>query len=755
MPRYEISAPDGTRWEITAPDGATESEVLAYAKEQWAAGQSKKQSEPQAGVQPPEKAPYAATLDERQAKRMELKSRLQTLEQQIQELEAARSAVQMEDYSQLDQSIAALRREQKALVDEIKRTGVGSTGRMVGSTIGGVLGGVTGAVAGSAIAPVKGTLAGAMAGSAAGTALGSGLGTAWDLSRADPVTEEEAKEFIRSNVIEDVIWDVGGNIVLVGAGKVLKLARTPGLADRLRKEIGKETVEARAAIAAKMRDAATKEAFDPYSQVPGREAVEEARNAAARETAVRELSDRARGVVPTEGQVRGKAGFKERVVRALQADKFDDTDAALEQAAKGMHEDFVRPYGQPDRHELGQLVLRQAQSVEDAVKKRTGPVFEAAKAAGVEVDFTPVVKRLEAALAEDTASANRVLKPAERKDLEGLLQALLRKQEEIIPILGPGGKPGQSTPSIKLSAGGAFDFISGNKGRLRDASIVEKPGRYYAAVLNDLNELADKQALDAIQQVGGRGLKEALLGARSDYRNMIASVYDGAVQQALNKRPEDVGRLFWQNGNVTEVQDLQKLIKLGLEEKTITRQQALALNDGMMRGFLAEAVPDLKAAAKWSDTLKSNPLKADTFAALQSAPGMEKLGDGMRVLEQAAQVALTKNEKLTYTGAGYISNLPARVTIGLTFGFISTPAAALFGAVEGWSMLMAKALSTKNQGMFKNALVVLRASASDNPKTAAAARPAAIALVKWIKSLNDPELESKFDFGEGQPQGEQ
>lgn len=37
MPRYEITAPDGTRWEVNAPDGASQQEVLAYAQKQWAA----------------------------------------------------------------------------------------------------------------------------------------------------------------------------------------------------------------------------------------------------------------------------------------------------------------------------------------------------------------------------------------------------------------------------------------------------------------------------------------------------------------------------------------------------------------------------------------------------------------------------------------------------------------------------------------------------------------------------------------------
>lgn len=37
MPQYEVTSPDGKTWEVNAPEGATQEQVLAYAKQQWAA----------------------------------------------------------------------------------------------------------------------------------------------------------------------------------------------------------------------------------------------------------------------------------------------------------------------------------------------------------------------------------------------------------------------------------------------------------------------------------------------------------------------------------------------------------------------------------------------------------------------------------------------------------------------------------------------------------------------------------------------
>ena len=40
MPRYEITAPDGSRYEVTAPEGASEQDVLSYAESQFQPAQA-------------------------------------------------------------------------------------------------------------------------------------------------------------------------------------------------------------------------------------------------------------------------------------------------------------------------------------------------------------------------------------------------------------------------------------------------------------------------------------------------------------------------------------------------------------------------------------------------------------------------------------------------------------------------------------------------------------------------------------------
>lgn len=55
MPKYQITAPDGTKWEVNAPNGASQAEVLAYAKSQWEQKQATQpaiEPEPQAPAGP-------------------------------------------------------------------------------------------------------------------------------------------------------------------------------------------------------------------------------------------------------------------------------------------------------------------------------------------------------------------------------------------------------------------------------------------------------------------------------------------------------------------------------------------------------------------------------------------------------------------------------------------------------------------------------------------------------------------------------
>jgi hypothetical protein len=698
-------------------------------------------------------APKYLPLEERQAARARLQQRADIHARQIQQFEELLTTLPEDAQGGVRDTIAELRLQQKALNDEIERTGVGIKGRMIGSTVGSVGASLAAAIPTALVTKnPKLTAAAGVAASGLGTAAGAYLGTKYDLARAQPVTEEEATQFIKDSVIEDVIWDVGGNILLLGATGAFKMATNPALKARLMRELENVKIGKRIGIADKQRDAAAKELFNLTSRVPGAQAGEEAAAAQARVTAVEELTSRGRGALPTEGQITGQPKLAEKVARSMRADDFEAQQQALQAGARNMREELITPRGQPSREQLGLLVQKLAEAVERAVKNRTRPVFEAARRANITVDTAPIVQRIEAILQEDAGSVERLLKPTERADLQKTLN-ILTGGGNIGPL------PGTGVPATKaLSAAGAMDFISGNKAKMRAITADGVPSRYYQKVMEEINTLADDGFTTAI---GGKqsALATALDAARNDYREMMGSVFDGAVQDALKRNPEDVGRLFWQNGNVTEVKQFQDLLRLGLREKTLTKDQVQSLNEAMVRGFLSDAVPDLNKAAKWSDTLKGDVKRAETYRTLLAQPGMAPLEEGMRVLEQAAKIATRSNSDMAFSGSGLISNMPARVAIGIGLGYVSLPTAAAFIGAEVWARMMATALARGDKGAFMQMQAVLRASTTGNQKALAGVRPALVNLTKWAKEngfekdIADAEAEAeKFTEQQTTPQ---
>lgn len=693
--------------------------------------------------------PNVTTLEERQEKRAQLQSKLDLLKRQIQELEDVRGGLQPQDYKPLDEAVAGLRREQKTLEAQIERTGVGSTWRNVGATVGGVGGGLGGTAIGAALGNPATAVAGGVAGSAVGTGVGSAVGTMMDVRAAEPITEDEAKRLILNSAVTDVIWDLGGSVGFIVGGKLLKLATTPGLKERLSKLITQQKGDKLAGIARKAGETAQRTAMsaDPSDQYLIKEATEDAKNAFAREKAVEEINKRAPTFSLTPGQVADKPGFTEFAARTMHPNQFEEQGKAIHRATRSLRDETIEPTGTWARPTLGDTVLNQTKAIERAVKGRTGPVFEAAKRANVMVDFAPVVKRIEEALAENADAAGAQLTKTERGFLQDMLARLTKGEEDDIyaGIVQIGPKDAKDT-TIKMSAGGALNYASALKGHVRDKIDATQLSERFTTVLKDLANISDNQAKDAIGQLQGGALRDALEAARKDYREMATGIFDGNVQRVLGKDPEKIGDIIYATGNVTAVRQFRDMVEMGVREGTITRDGARELNEQMLRGFLREAVPNVKAAAKFSETLNGNVKLKETYEELLGITGTQQLADGMRVLEQAAQMALKKNSDLSFSGSGLLSNLAARTFIGVGLGYISLPTAGVFATAEAWSRLMATSLARNDKGLYRNILIVLRASSTDNPKLMAAARPAAVAVAKAVTQMGDADLESQFNM---------
>lgn len=665
-------------------------------------------------------APAPRTLEDRQAERTALEQRADRIQELIQ---------QLEEQGQDETVIAPLRQELRNLHAQAKRTGVGSTGRNVGATIGGVLGALGGGAAGSLAGPV-GIVAGGVAGSAAGTAAGSALGTKWwDLAQAEPVTADEASQLLRDHVVEDVVWDVAGNALFFVGGKALKVALNPEIRRRLMTEVADL---ARGKVGAKLKraaDEATEALFDATRTTTGRQALESATDAHARAAGVPQLLEKSAGALPTTGQLTGKAGLGERASRSLHPKVFEEAEEKLQAGAREMREELIRPAGQPSRQELGQKILGYADEVEKAVKARTGQVFQDARNQGVAVDFTPVDREVRRILAQDEATPGGMLKAGERAHLQRII-ADLERQNPNANVSQPGAN------QLFTTNAGAVEFVSGNKARMREMTAEGAPSEPFKKLLAEINDIADTEYQRSLGKPNVPAtMRRDLLKARDDYRNMMETKFGSDVAGALRKNPEDVGRHFWQAGNVTEVQQLNDLLNIAVKEGRATADDAAQLMNEATRGFLAEAVPDVAAAAKWSETLAKDPKKRDTFRALLARPGMQDLDRDMKILEEAAKVASRRNADLALTAGGYLGNLPQRASVGVALGFLSTGAAGALFTADLMAKVLATAATNADKGALRNARVVMRAiQAGDDKFTKPAMREAALKTIEFARA---------------------
>jgi len=546
-------------------------------------------------------------------------------------------------------------------------------------------------------------------------ALGSNLRKALD---AGAITDERAAEVLAKEMATGFAEDLTWNTAVPLLGQLLK--QVPGLRGVIAKVAGKlnlnpgaapdaDLVAQRAAkVAARVKDAQTP---------PAKQAVEE-------------LSARISPQVLTPGQVAGKASLAEQTARISGEEKFAAQHEAVKGAAEGMRGAVMAPAGQPTREAIGTTIQNLAEESQKAMKQRLRPVFKAADASGVKVDFSDVLNRAKAALAADAAIPGGRLAAPERAALSELVDDLGKLAAPAKPagavssgLMDASGKPiMKPTPAVAgtppiVGAEQALDFISRQKEKLRATTADWKPSAFYETIVGGMTRSADDAFETAAKASGGQAgadLVDMLRSAQGQYRDMMSTVYDDAVKQALKKNPEDVGRLFWQRGNVSEPQQLQRLLALARREGKLTAEESKGLTQAMTRGFLQEAVPNVEAAAKWSTMLREKPGLRDTWKVLTSAPGGAELRGAMEVLEEAAKIAQPGTSDLV--GQLGMMAIPFRRAAGLGLGVswvtgvISPGMLAVGLSVDAVTRLMATAYTQGNKGILNMVMRTLRAN---------------------------------------------
>lgn len=452
----------------------------------------------------------------------------------------------------------------------------------------------------------------------------------------------------------------------------------------------------------------------------------------ARKEAVEALAKRGGDHIPTPGQVTGDAGITESAVRRASPGPFKRQEKALTGAADDMLRETTSPAGQMTREELGETITRLADDTQRAVKQRLRPAFQAADDLGVRVDVRPVRLAVSKALREDAKVAGGRLKPAERADLEKVFDDL------------------RLNPSMTAEA--TLDFISRRKEVARAMTADGVPSKEFTGLMTRLAGLADGAYTSTARAVGQPKVAADLLRARRQYGDMIDTVYEDAMKQALKKvSPEDIGRLFWQPGNVTEIKQLHRMLRLAEREGVVGAAGAQKVKQDVARGFLQEGVRDVESAAKWLDEIKQNPLKRDTWNALTTGPEGKALRHAMEVVSHAAQIASKSGFELA---GGTIIPLQRAAGGGMGQSYVTgalRPGMVALGfSIVGVTRMLATAYTRGDTGVINLVARVLRANSAATGASAKAMQTLLPELEKAAKKYGADIFAKPAEEGEPQ-----
>jgi hypothetical protein len=399
----------------------------------------------------------------------------------------------------------------------------------------------------------------------------------------------------------------------------------------------------------------------------------------------------------------------------MQPDEYARSGEALEAAAEESRREILAPvYSRPGAtgKELGESIAFIRDNTQKLVKKRTGPVFDRARNQGFKADASAVRAEATAELQRDRLAAES-MNPGER----ALLQKLLATEPPRTDLV--------RNPDGSLSAnvvedfrfplddpGGILDFISRNKARMREMTPEGAPTEGFVRVLERINEAAEKAYQDAALKAGKGGVYQKLMQARADYNDMMGTVFDDDIVKAIRAKPERLGELVTAKGNVSEIDELDRLLALAEREGAAEPLETALVHNELTKGFLEQHVNSLEKAAKWSETLGKDRKLERTWRALtkdDKAANAEKL---MKLLEKQAQIVMRDNPARANAQLVRFGSPAGAAGAGFWMGGLP---GAMYGMALGWNVgKMAKMIAlsqTKGSGVLpKDVALAIRAT---------------------------------------------
>jgi hypothetical protein len=479
-----------------------------------------------------------------------------------------------------------------------------------GQEIGGLIGSIGGGIGGGLI----GGPPGAMAGSVAGSALGGALGETYE-----QVTRNESTDPSRIGMagVEEALWDLGGNLVIKGAGKTLRFG-----ADKLG-FTSKDVPDANAAAQA-------------FLQKYGSSLPESARTGNNMDAAL-------------EGFVRTPATY----------DLFKDKQAEIRTALTEGSQDVLKSL--VNSKEFDQA-LRSGSSAQAA----SGEVLQNFIKEGQKT-LSDSVEPLYADIFKDVKSTVSTfpIKSWASKELTSPA-SLTAGQKSILNELNslPPNVDFQTLHKIRSrwlaeNRDKYASSVSSNKDSRASSTISDLVTKIDNAMDMSANSLLDPNTLKQYRQV------------TKTYREGVQGLQSDAVVSAMSKNPEEVGGFLFAAGNETPIKDLYKSVAAA---QTLTKKPSKDIIDSLRFGYLDALVNTPENMLKFATDIEQNKNMQNTFNALfRGTPQY----DAIKAMNEASKLGLvqvqTQSGLVARTAGVAVDVAKPLATLGTGYFFLLSP----------------------------------------------------------------------------------
>ena len=475
--------------------------------------------------------------------------------------------------------------------------------------IGGLIGGLGGGAIGSMGGPM---------GTIAGSALGAGIGGAVGETVEQLTREEKPSLSLATQAgLEEAAWDLGGNLVLKGAGKVLKFG-----ADKL-------------GFSEKDIPDANK-AADAFLQKQGSSLPLGARTGSNTLSNLESLTY----TPATFGIFKQK---QQEISDALQSGSKD----ILQTLSKSPEFEQALRSSTSSQYASGEILQNFIKQGQDALSSAVKPLY-----ANIFADK----KSLISTFPLNAWAGAQLAQPA---SLTAGQKTILNEIKNLPPNVDM-----QYMHEIRSR------WLAENRDKYASATASEKDSRASKTITGLVDKIDASMDASAKSTLDPKTYKQ-YESVTKTYREGVQGLQTDAIMHAMTLNPEDVGGYLFRSGNETPIKDLYKSISAA---STLAKKPANEVVDALRYGYLEAMVNTPENMLKFAQNLDQNKLMKNTYDRLFAGTPQDK---ALKAMNEAAKLGLVDTKAIAgipyqtmkplLAGAGQVA------TIGTGYYFALSP----------------------------------------------------------------------------------